>query len=259
MPHWDPNQYLKFGGERTQPAIDLLSRVKLASPRRIIDLGCGPGNSTALLHGRWPETEIVGIDSSAAMIAAAHETYPEWAWTVADIACWTPDRPYDLVYSNAALQWVPDHESLIPMLFSHVAPGGALAIQMPAHFQSPVHRILIEIAAHDEWQDLTTTAAEAIKVERPSFYYDLLSPLCSQIDLWETEYIHHLSSHREIVEWMRGTGLRPFLEALPDENMKLLFEERFLTALQHSYSLQHDGTLLFPFRRLFIVANKSRK
>jgi len=254
MPLWDPNQYLKFGGERTQPAIDLLARVRLDAPYRIIDLGCGPGNSTALLHARWPESSIEGLDSSPDMIAAASRDYPQLRWTIGDISGWTPDRPYDLIFSNAALHWVPDHSRVIPHLFSHVAGGGALAIQMPAHFQSPVHRLLIEIAAHPDWAELTAQARSAIKVERPSFYYDLLSPLCSRIDLWETEYIHQLKSHQEIIEWMRGTALRPFLESLPGDETRSLFEERFLTALRQAYSLQLDGTLLFPFRRLFITA-----
>lgn len=255
MPEWDPNQYLKYGNERTRPAFDLLARIDLESPSNIIDLGCGPGNSTALLHARWPEARIEGLDSSPAMIAAASKDYPHLTWTVADIAAWQPDRRYDLIFSNAALHWVPDHAAMIPHLFSQLADGGVLAIQMPAHFQSPVHRILIETAAHPDWNELTGSARSAIRVERPSFYYDLLSPLASRIDLWETEYIHHLKSHHEIIEWMRGTALRPFLEALTEE-LRPIFENQILDALRNAYPMQKDGSLLFPFRRLFIVSGR---
>ena len=138
MPSWDADLYLKFAGERTQPSIDLISRISLAHPGRIIDLGCGPGNSTAILRQRWPSAEIVGLDNSREMIATASQAYPDWTWVEGDIATWTAPVPFDVVFSNAALHWVPNHAELMPRLLRQVRPQGALAVQMPAHFRSPV-------------------------------------------------------------------------------------------------------------------------
>ena len=254
MPSWDANLYLKFTGERTQPSIDLISRISLADPRRVIDLGCGPGNSTAILRQRWPAAEIVGLDNSREMIATASQAHPDWTWVESDIETWTTPVPFDLVFSNAALHWVPNHAELMPRLLSQVRPQGALAIQMPAHFRSPVHELMIEIASNPSWQANMGDAIHAIKVERPAFYYDLLNPHVSKLDLWETEYIHVMSSPAAILEWIRGTGLRPFLEALPSEEQKRWFEELFLADLTMAYPAQKDGRVLFPFRRLFILA-----
>ncbi len=146
MPHWDAGQYLHFATERTQPAIDLLARIVVDSPNSVVDLGCGPGNSTALLHERWPDAAIVGLDSSAEMIGAARAAHPNWQWQLGDIASWTPPAPYDVVFANAALQWVPDHGHVFPHLLAQVAPGGAVAVQVPAHLQSPVHQAMLSVA-----------------------------------------------------------------------------------------------------------------
>lgn len=254
MPSWDSDLYLKFAVERTQPSVDLISRISLTHPSRIIDLGCGPGNSTAILRQRWPAAEIVGLDNSRAMIHAAAQAYPDWTWIEEDIATWTAATPFDLVFSNAALQWVANHAEVMPHLLRQVRPQGALAIQMPAHFRSPVHELMIEVAKNPAWQDLMEDAIHAINVERPAFYYDLMSPHVSKLDLWETEYVHVMKSPAAILEWIRGTGLRPFLEALPSEEQKRRFEELFLARLTRAYSAQKDGRVLFPFRRLFILA-----
>jgi trans-aconitate 2-methyltransferase len=254
MPSWDAELYLKFADERTQPSVDLISRISLAHPSRIIDLGCGPGNSTAMLRQRWPAAEITGLDNSREMINAASRAYPGWAWVEGDIATWTTAAPFDLVFSNAALHWVANHAEVMPHLLRQVLPQGALAIQMPAHFRSPVHELMIETAVNPAWQDSMENAIHAIRVERPAFYYDLLDPLTSKLDLWETEYIHVMNSPAAILEWIRGTGLRPFLEALPSEEQKRPFEELFLAGLTKAYPAQKDGRVLFPFRRLFILA-----
>jgi trans-aconitate 2-methyltransferase len=254
MPSWDAELYLKFADERTQPSVDLISRISLAHPSRIIDLGCGPGNSTAMLRQRWPAAEITGLDNSREMINAASRAYPGWAWVEGDIATWTTAAPFDLVFSNAALHWVANHAEVMPHLLRQVLPQGALAIQMPAHFRSPVHELMIETAVNPAWQDSMENAIHAIRVERPAFYYDLLDPLTSKLDLWETEYIHVMNSPAAILEWIRGTGLRPFLEALPSEEQKRRFEELFLAGLTKAYPAQKDGRVLFPFRRLFILA-----
>ena len=254
MPSWDADLYLKFAGERTQPSVDLISRISLAHPRRIIDLGCGPGNSTAMLRQRWPAAEITGLDNSREMINAASQAYPGWTWVEGNIATWTAAQPFDLVFSNAALHWVANHAEVMPHLLRQVLPKGALAIQMPAHFRSPVHELMIEVSRNPAWKNKMQDATHAIKVERPAFYYDLLNPHASKLDLWETEYIHVMNSPAAILEWIRGTGLRPFLEALPSEEQRQRFEELFLAGLTGAYPAQRDGRVLFPFRRLFLLA-----
>lgn len=252
MPSWDAELYLTFAGERTQPVIDLVGRVAL-TPRRIIDLGCGPGNSTEVLWRRWPEAEVIGVDNSPAMIAAAANAYPERHWEMGEIATWSGDETFDLVFSNAALQWVPDHAKVFPRLFDRVAPGGALAVQMPAHLRSPIHRCMIEVSERPEWRDRLGLARRAIEVQEPGAYYDLLCHRASRIDLWVTVYQHVLAGSAAIVEWMSGTGLRPFLEALTAEEQDR-FRALVLAGVEASYSRQVDGRVLFPFRRLFLVA-----
>jgi len=254
LPSWDANLYLRFAGERIQPAIDLISRIALSDPKRIVDLGCGPGNSTAMLRERWPAAEVAGLDNSREMIVAAAQAHPDWTWIVHDITTWKAAAPFDLIFSNAALQWVPNHAELMPRLLMQVGSRGALAVQMPAHFQSPVHELLLEVAHNDAWRYEMRSAVQAIKVERPAFYYDLLRPHVSKLDFWETEYIHQMNSPAAILEWMRGTALRPFLEALSAADQKRRFERLFLSRLETAYAPQKDGRVLFPFRRLFLIA-----
>jgi trans-aconitate 2-methyltransferase len=254
MPTWDARQYLRFADERTRPAGDLLARVDVANPRTVVDLGCGPGNSTALLRRRWPDAEIVGVDRSPDMLAAAARDDAAGRWQQADIADWTPPAPVDVLFSNAALQWVPDHARLVPRLLSFVAPGGALAVQVPAHLDSPVHRAIIAVSDDPTWRDRLPAARAAIRVEPPEVYYDLLQPLAHRIDLWVTEYQHVLDGPEAILDWMRGTGLRPFLQALADDGERARFEEMLLAEIAKGYPRRADGRLLFPFRRLFFVA-----
>jgi len=254
MPRWDSDQYLKFANERTQPAIDLLARVALDAPRLVADLGCGPGNSTALLRQRWPAAEVVGVDSSAEMLDAARKAYPDGTWQRADIAGWTPTSPCDVVFSNAALQWVPDHARVFPHLMAQVAPGGVLAVQVPAHLNSPVHQAILAVARDLAWRDRMHPATSAITVATPAVYYDLLQPLAAHIDLWVTEYQHVLDGPAAIIDWMRGTSLRPFLQALANDAERVRFEALLLPEVTKGYPRQADGRVLFPFRRLFAVA-----
>lgn len=200
MPTWDADLYLRFAYERSQPALDLISRISISDPHRIIDLGCGPGNSTAMLQQRWPKAEIIGLDNSREMIAAASKTYPEWKWIEGSAATWTADAPFDLVFSNAALHWVPDHSVLFPHLLAQVSRQGVMAIQMPAHFQSRVHQLILEVANDPAWKSFMGQAANSIAVGRPSFYYDLLQPYTSRLDIWETEYHHILDGPQAILE-----------------------------------------------------------
>ncbi len=256
MPAWDANLYLKFGDERTQPAIDLVSRVNLANPESVIDIGCGPGNSTAVLRARWPRARVAGLDSSAEMIAAARAGQPEQEWILADASSWqeSASASYDLVFSNAALQWLPDHGRLVPGLFARGKPGGALAFQMPARAYSRIHQLILEVADEPEWIERMGAARQGFTLERPGYYYDLLSGAASRLDIWETEYCHVMPDRDAIIQWVSGTAVRPFLDALDSETERQRFIVRLSARVEQAYPLQQDGLVLFPFRRLFVVA-----
>ncbi|HYA41440.1 MAG TPA: methyltransferase domain-containing protein [Syntrophobacteraceae bacterium] len=255
--NWDAELYLRFSDERTRPSVDLTARIEVADPLRVIDLGCGPGNSTAVLHRRWPKAHITGLDSSPDMIASAARSYPRHKWLVGDIAAWSAGNGFDVVFSNAALQWVPGHAVLFPRLFAQVASGGALAVQMPAIFNSAPHRQIFETANDPRWRRLMGPALNALTGEAPSFYYNLLRPLAARLDMWETEYYHIVESPQSIVEWFRGTGMRPFLDALENEEQRKRFEDRLRERYTLAYLPQDDGRILFPFRRLFIIAYRA--
>jgi trans-aconitate 2-methyltransferase len=251
---WSPEQYLRFGGERTRPAVDLVSRIQVESPATVVDLGCGPGNSTAVLNGRWPAARVAGIDSSQEMLAAARAEYPAGEWVLSSIEEWVPDHPFDVVYSNAALQWVPDHGPLVERLFATVSAGGALAFQIPSVTYSPIRALIHEIARDGAWAGRMAGPLAELTMESPSFYYDRLAPVARSIDAWETEYLHVMESPAAIVEWISGTGLRPFLHALDTEAERTEFVARLLVRVRESYDVRRDGRVLFPFRRTFVVA-----
>ncbi len=257
MPSWNADQYLKFAAERTQPARDLVARILIDRPGRVIDLGCGPGNSTELLAARWPAADITGLDNSPEMIAAARRDYPAQAWQVGDISAWASEAgpAYDVVYSNAALHWVTDHAELYPRLFSRVALDGALAVQVPINLDAPAHVAMRDLAATPAWACLLPKGGvREWHVHEPSFYYDRLSPVAARIDLWETEYLHVMAGPGAIVEWYKGTGLRPFLDALPADEERAGFLADYADRIAEAYPPQADGKVLFPFRRLFLVA-----
>jgi trans-aconitate 2-methyltransferase len=256
MASWDSEQYLKFANERTQPSIDLVTRIALDSPARIVDLGCGPGNSTAAVARRWPQAAFTGVDHSPAMLATARRDFPSWRWLESDLAAWAEANtaPYDLVFSNAAYQWVPDHASLLPRLWASVAPGGALAFQVPHTLAEPHQQSIREVAAAPAWSARFVRPPVSWHVEAPGFYYDVLAPRASRIDLWLTDYVHVLPGPEAIVEWYHGTGLRPFLEQLPDDPTRQGFLADYLAALIPHYPRQADGKVLMPFRRLFVIA-----
>ncbi len=260
MPTWNADQYLKFANERTQPSRDLVARIRLDAPRRIVDLGCGPGNSTRILVARWPAAAVSGLDSSPAMIEAAHRDYPGQDWSVGDITAWAAasGEAFDLVFANAALQWVPDHDTLYPALFDRVAPGGALAIQVPANREAPAHAQMRALAESDAWRPhFPPAGVREWRVQDVGFYYDRLVGAAARIDLWYTDYMHVMESPAAIVEWYKGTGLRPFLDALPSDNHRERFLAAYLKGIRPYYPPQADGKVLFPFRRLFLVAYRS--
>lgn len=254
MPKWDAEQYLKFAGERTQPVYDLLHRIRLENPRRIVDMGCGPGNSTEVLRQRWPAAYLAGVDSSPEMIAKARQSCPEGVWVQGDAANWRGEEPFDLIFSNAMLHWVPDHDGACRHLLDLLAPGGALAIQVPAHYDSPLHREIIEVSHDPRWGERMEGARRAMTNQPPGFYYDLLTSLCSHLDLWETTYYQVMSGPEAILEWFRGTGLRPYLEALEGQEEPRAFEQLLLKRYTETYPRRASGNVLFPFRRLFLVA-----
>ncbi len=253
MPSWDADQYLRFAGERTRPCLDLAQRVALDQPARVIDLGCGPGNSTEVLARRWPGAEVTGLDSSPEMIAAARLARPDLRWIAADIAGWKAEAPCDLVFSNAALQWVPDHAALFPRMLAQVAPGGALAVQMPANFDAPAHRLMRDLAASPSWRASFPNAIREWAVHEPAFYYDAVAPRAQRVDAWTTEYLHIMTGPEAIAEWYKGTGLRPFLDALPEADRPRFLAD-YTALLAGAYPRRADGKVLFPFLRLFLIA-----
>ncbi len=254
MTSWDPQLYLRFGENRTRASIDLVARIALAEPRRIIDLGCGPGNSTAILRGRWPNAEITGQDSDPEMLTAASQSDAGIRWIQGDAGSWGPGETYDLVFSNAMIHWLPDHAALVPRYFQAVAAGGALAVQVPLHTQSLLHREVLAIADEPRWRDATRNALRAIGHHDAEFYYDVLCRLTERIDLWVTEYCQVMAGPEAILAWIKGSGLRPFLAALSGDADRQQFEAALLERLTASYPRQPDGRVLFPYRRLFFIA-----
>lgn len=251
---WNADLYLQFANERTQPVHDLVNRIQLTNPRRIMDLGCGPGNSTAVLRRRWPESQVAGLDHSEEMIAKARESYPSGVWQQGDAATWVPEEPFDLVFSNAMLQWIPQHEMVCPHLLNQVAEKGALAVQVPAHYDSPLHREIVDVSRDPVWTSRMEGARRTLTNHSPAFYYDLLAPLASRLDVWETTYYHVLPGPESVLEWFRATGLRPFLDALESSEEKRRFEAILLERYALTYPRRPNHSILFPFRRLFFVA-----
>jgi len=254
MPNWDPGQYLRFAKQRTQPCVDLLSRIEMERVEYAADLGCGPGNSTEKLADRFPLAKVIGVDNSAEMIAKARQDYPRLEFVQCDARTWASDRPCDVILSNAVFQWVGEHEKLLPRLMGQLSEGGVLAVQMPRNFQSPTHRILREMAGEARWSS-KLGEREPYWVQEPAFYYDVLKAVASEVEIWETEYIHVMPDQEAIVEWYKGTGLRPYLEAL-DEREREEFLGQYLERLKHAYPRQKDGMVLFPFLRIFFLARR---
>ena len=255
MPTWDPSLYLRFGRERIQPCVDLARRAAdaTAAPCAVADLGCGPGNSTAVLRRQFPDARLLGVDASGDMLAQARQGDLDATWQQADIARWQPDGPVDLIFSNAALQWVPDHATLFPRLIGHLAPGGVLAVQLPYHVDSPVHQSIFETARDPQFARHFNGFDDGLKIHQPGDYYRWLSQRAS-LELWQTDYIHVLDGPDAIVAWIAGSGLRPYLEHLPDDATRDAFRDAYAGRIRTAYPAEADGKVLFPFRRLLMVA-----
>ncbi len=253
MPSWDPSQYLRFADDRLRPALDLVARIDVERPRIIYDLGCGPGNVTRLLAERWPEARIIGVDSSAAMLAKARGEMPNAEFLEADIGTWSPLAPPDVIFSNATLQWLPYHEHLLPRLARFLAQGGTLAIQMPHCHDAPSHTAILATAREGPWEAKLADVRSILPVTSPSEYYRILSPVARHLDIWEAEYLHVLEGDNPVVEWTKGTALRPQLDAL-EEPERDAFLAAYAARVAAAYPREEDGRTLFPFRRIFIVA-----
>lgn len=256
MADWNARQYLKFEDERTRPARDLLAQVPLERAAFVVDLGCGPGNSTELLAERFPEAELLGLDTSPDMLASARKRLPRARFEPGDASAFTLARPADLIFANAVLQWVPEHEALFPRLLSQLAPGGVLAVQMPDNLDEPSHVAMRETAMTGPWAEKLAGAVGARTVlPPPGAYYDLLADGAARIDIWHTIYNHPLAGVSAIVEWVKGTGLRPFTDPLEGDE-KAQFLEEYRQRLVAPYRPQKDGNVLLAFPRLFIVARR---
>lgn len=252
---WDPKTYLKFGAERTRPAAELLARIDCDAPRRVADLGCGPGNSTALLVARWPDAQVDGIDNSPEMLVEARKSEIPARFIDADVSSWSPDGAYDVIYSNATLQWVPNHEKLLPRLMSFVARGGWFAFQVPRNYAEPCHTLIHDVAESGPWSARLARIRDISGVREPAEYFSIFEPHASRIDIWETNYLQVLEGEDAVFCWMSGTGLRPFADALEGAEREAFLNE-YKSRLREAYPMRANGKTLYPFQRLFAVARR---
>ncbi|TDD35129.1 trans-aconitate 2-methyltransferase [Actinomadura sp. KC06] len=253
---WDPAQYEAFGGERARPFRELAGRLGGPAPARVVDLGCGTGELTATLAARWPDAVIDALDSSAEMIAEARrrEIPGRLTFRVGDVAAWRPEGPVDLIVSNAVLQWVPEHLDLLPQWMDALTPGGRLAFQVPGNFGEPSHVLLRELGRSDWWRDKLGALQRDVPVLDAAGYLDLLIRHGCAVDAWETTYIQVLHGDDPVLEWVKGSALRPVLSALdPGETEEFL--DAYRDRLRQAYPSAHYGTV-FPFRRIFVVATR---
>jgi trans-aconitate 2-methyltransferase len=256
---WSPAQYLAFEDERTRPVRDLLAALPALDIRTAVDIGCGPGNSTEALAARFPHVRVIGIDSSSDMIGAARKRLPALEFEIADVAVWAADagkalEPIGVILGNAVLQWVPDHAALLPALAARLAPRGCLALQLPDNLAEPAQTLMREVAAHGPWRERLADAEGArVEIESAEWYYGVLRAHCARVEVWRTTYYHPLAGAGAIVEWFKGTGLRPFLDPLGPAQ-KADFLARYTAQIERAYSAAADGTVLLPFPRLFMIA-----
>ena len=250
MADWDPALYLQYATERTRPAAELLARISQVEVASVVDLGCGPGNSTALLHQRWPSAEITGVDNSPAMLGLAREALPECTFVEADIRQFRPSHSLNVIYANASLQWIPDHYVLLPHLVSLLSLNGVLAIQMPDNQQEPSHVSMREVAYEQGYPDRGRQPLPGVHA-----YYDILTDAGCDVDIWRTTYYHKMNSHQAIVDWVSATGLRPWLQDLSESEQRN-YLKRYHELLKQQYPLQENGQIMLAYPRLFIVARR---
>jgi|SRR5680860_45317 len=254
MVDWNSVQYLKYEKERTQPAIDLVNRIPINNPKKIIDVGCGPGNSTEVLAKKFPNSYILGIDSSENMISTAKKNYPNFEFKVLDASTnlLALENDFDIVFSNACIQWIPNHNQLLENMLGLLKKGGVLAVQTPMNYDEPIHQIIGEISQSEKWREYLPDARIFFNLTQ-SDYFDVLSHLSANFSMWETIYCHVMKSHNDILEWYRGTGLRPYL-ALLNDNKKDEFEADILEHIVRRYPIQKTEEIIFRFPRFFFLA-----
>jgi len=251
---WSAKQYSMFEQQRTRPVRDLVAAISEGDVRTAVDLGCGPGNSTEVLADRFPQALVTGMDSSDDMLVDARKRLPALNFELADIGAWNPVQKFDVILANASLQWLPDHATLYPHLVNQLTSGGTLAVQTPDNLDEPAHKLAREVAADGPW------AAKIGSVKHnerhtASYYFELLSQHCSTVDVWRTTYHHPLAGSAAVVEWFKGSALRPFLAPLTESERNAFLDE-YLARITKAYPALADGTVLLPFPRLFIIATR---
>lgn len=256
MSEWNPDLYMQFKSERTQPSIDLIARVDLVEPKTILDIGCGPGNSTQALVNRWPGAKVTGLDSSATMIQKAQQDFPGQDWLVADASTYSSEVKFDLVFSNAVIQWIPNHDLLLKHFHGLLSEGGGLAVQIPLFWDMPLGKIIKEVANEEGWRSRVEDVASLFTIHGYAFYYDQLISLFRSVEIWKTDYMHVLDSHSSIIEMMRSTGLKPYHDRLGSEAERDCFDEAVLREVIKTYPVQQNGKVILPFHRLFFIGYK---
>ncbi|MDA3892166.1 MAG: methyltransferase domain-containing protein [Salinivirgaceae bacterium] len=251
---WNPTSYLKFNKERLLPSIDLLARIDMDKPLKIIDIGCGPGNSTQVLAQKWPEAYILGVDKSPSMIEKAKTDFPNQQWSVLDLEKEEINDRYDVIFSNATIQWIPEHFKLFSKFKNALNPNGIVAIQLPLFTAMPLGKSIYEISKRDQWNNQIGNVSDVFTIHNPSIYYDFLSELFPKVEIWETHYTHIFEAHQFIFDMIHSTGLRPYLNALNTPEEKVAFENSVLESINKDYPAQKNGNVLFPFKRLFLIA-----
>jgi trans-aconitate 2-methyltransferase len=249
---WNPGQYLKFVDERTRPGRDLLAQVKIDAPGRVVDVGCGPGNSTELLMQRWPDAEIVGVDSSETMLEEARKRLPKARFKQADATVWVPSVKTDVVFANAVYQWIPNHLQQFGRILDQFEPGGVLAVQMPDNLMEPMHVLMREVASRPTFIKKLASAPRG-PLPKVGVYYDTLTAHARHVDIWHSVYNHVMDDAAAVVDWIRGTGLNPFLQRL-DPPEQEAFLAAYVEEIERAYPKSADGKVLMAFPRLFLIA-----
>jgi len=256
MNDWNPEIYLKFNNERLQPSIDLISRINIDNPKAILDIGCGPGNSTQILSKHWPNSHITGIDNSKSMIEKAKNDYPGMEWIIADAALYESKIKYDILFSNAVIQWIPDHEKLLNKFYNMLSCQGILAVQIPLFWDMPLGKAIDKISNDQRWCKAVKGVNKLFTINNYSFYYNVLSNLFKSIEIWETDYMHIMDNHLSILEMIRSTGLKPYLERLNNSSVKKEYENEIFKKIEEDYPLQNNGKVILPFKRLFFIGSR---
>lgn len=252
---WNPEKYLHFEAQRTQPAQDLLARIAHHRAQWMTDLGCGPANSTALLRQNWPRAHIIGVDYSANMIEQARQRLPSCQFVQRNFSDWQPEIPQDIIFANASLHWADNHEILLPKLFGYLVNKGILAIQMPDNLQEPSHTLMEQLAQSDSWRVKIRQPEKRPPMPAVAQYHDIFAPIAAQLAIWRTTYFHALPDVASIADWFGSTALRPYLDGLGEAD-KVLFKQQYIELLEQSYFTRADGSVLLALPRLFIVAHK---